>query len=166
VFKAIAKLPFKAEFVVARKLEGVFNQRHKRKPNLFYDDLITKLFQNQLHKNETNIIYFSVRGNQARQEPLEEAIRMAILAFEDRWKTKVNTEVKILAQKPIGELCLQVADYMNWIVQRAFVKQEMRYFNFLKDKISLIVDVYDFKKYPSNYYNRRNVFDVKKTNPL
>ncbi|MCK5707539.1 MAG: hypothetical protein KAI43_07775 [Candidatus Aureabacteria bacterium] len=64
------------------------------------------------------------------------------------------------------EPCLQVADYMNWVVQRAFIKKEMRYFNFLKEKISLIVDIYDFDKYPNNFYNRRNLFNVNKINPI
>ena len=166
VFKAIVDLPFKAEFIVARKIEDVFAKRHKKKPNLFYDDLITKLFQNQLHKSERNIIYFSVRGNRARQIPLEDAIRKAVLTFEKEWKVKINSDINILPQRPEGESCLQVVDYMNWVVQRAFIKEEIRYFNFVKNKISLIVDIYDFDKYPKNYYSRKNVFAVNKISPL
>ena len=51
---------------------------------------------------------------------------------------------------------------MNWIVQRAFIKGEMRYFNYLKEKISLVFDIYDFEKYPNNFYNKNNIFDAKK----
>jgi hypothetical protein len=166
IFKAIVGLPFKSEFIVARKLEQVFFKRHKKNPNLFYDDLVTKLFQNQLHKSTENIIYYAVRGNRARQAPLEDAIRAAILVFEEKWKRKVESEINIFPQRPTGEPCLQVVDYMNWAVQRAFLRSEMRYFNFLKDKISLIVDLYDFEKYPRNYYNKTNVFDIKKISPL
>lgn len=166
VFKAIIELPFKAEFVVARKIEKVFANRHKKKPNIFYDDLITKLFENQLHKSEHNIIYFAVRSNRARQAPLEEAINSAILAFESKWKAKINSNIEIYPQRPIGEPCLQIIDYISWAVQRAFTKQETRYLDFAKDKISLIVDLYDFKNYPKNYYNRKNPFDINKISPL
>lgn len=166
VFKTIAGLPFKAQFIVARKIEDVFISRHNKKPNLFYDDLITKLFQNQLHKADKIVIYFSVRANRARQIPLEEAIRTATLAFEEKWKIKVCSDIEIFPQKPEGEPCLQVIDYMNWAVQRVFVKKEIRYLDFVKEKISLIVDVYDFEKHPKNYYNRKNAFDLNKTSPL
>jgi len=166
VFKTIVKLPFKSEFIVARKIENVFVKRHKKNPNLFYDDLVSKLLQNHLHKSERNIIYFAVRGNRARQEPLENAIRKAILTFENRYKIKVDSEIEIFAQTPQGEPCLQIADYMNWAIYRVFTKREMRYYNFVKNKISLIVDIYDFTKYPKNYYHKRNPFDVNKISPL
>lgn len=166
VYKIIKGLKFKSEFIVARKKEDVFTSRHKKKPNIFYDDIVSKLFENQLHKSEQNIVYFAVRGNRARQGPMEEAIYSAILAFEEKWKTKVHTEVRVYPQRSEGEPCLQIVDYMNWAIQRAFVRGEMRYFNFIKEKISLIADIYDFKTYPNNYYNKSNPFDTKKISPL
>jgi len=165
-YKAILKMPFKSEFIVARKIEQVFIKRHKKKPNLFYDDLISKLFQNHLHKTKSNIIYFSVRTNRARQEPLEDAIRKAMMIFENKHNIKINSEVRIFPQRPEGEPCLQVVDYMNWAIQRAFIKKEMRYYNFVKNKVSLIVDIYDSDKYPKSYYHKRNPFDVNKISPL
>lgn len=166
VFKAILNLPFRSEFIVARKKETLFIKRHKKKPNLFYDDLISKLLQNQLHKSKTNIVYFAVRGNRPRQDLFEDAIRKAILTFESKFNIKVDSEIKIFPQTTQGEPCLQVIDYMNWAIYRAFTKGEMRYYNFVKEKISLIVDIYDFEKYPKNYYHKRNPFDIKKISPL
>lgn len=166
VFKAILPLSFKAHFIVARKLESIFKNRHKNNENVFYDDLISKLFENQLHKSVSNIIYFSKRGNKTRNESLSAAIQTAMLTFERKWKTKVESEVKIISQTPIGESCLQIADYMTWAVQRAFVKGENRYLNFIREKISYIVDVYDFGNYPANFYNKNNPFDLKKISPL
>jgi len=55
---------------------------------------------------------------------------------------------------------------MNWAVYRAFTKAEERYFNYVKEKVSLLVDIYDFKNYPNNFYNRSNKFSVKKISPL
>jgi hypothetical protein len=166
VFKAIANLPFKAEFIVARKKEQVFEKKHRKNPNLFYDDMVTKLFQNSLHKSDKNIIYFSVRGNSARQEPLENAVRAATFSFEKRWGQKIESEIGIFPQRPVGEPCLQVIDYMNWAVQRAFVRGEMRYLEFVREKISLIFDIYDYDKYPKNFYTRKNPFEANKISPL
>ena len=168
VYKLIKELPIKSEFVVARKLEKIFAKKHRSSENIFYDDLIIKLFQNQLHKSRENVIYFAVRGNRARQMPLEEAIKTAVNTFESKWKTRVDSEIKIFPQRPSDEPCLQVVDYLNWAVQRVFLKKETRYLDFIKDKISLIVDLYDFKQYKTgkNYYNRNNPFDINKISPL
>ena len=57
-------------------------------------------------------------------------------------------------------------DYVNWAVYRAFTRGEMRYYKTIEGKVSLLVDLYDSAKYPGNWYNRRNPYDVKKITPL
>lgn len=166
VFRKIALLDFKAEFFVARKIESIFTGRHKGKENLFYDDLIAKLFENKLHKSDKSVIYFATRGNKTRQKPLEEAIEKAKLTFEKKWGIKTNGHIEILPQSPAGEPCLQIADYMNWAVQRLFLKQEKRFYGLVEDKVSFLVDIYDFDRYPKNYYTRKNKFDITKISPL
>lgn len=166
VFKKIIQLPFKAEVYVGRKMESIFKKRHQSKPNIFYDDLSSKLFQNKLHLASENCIYFAVRGNRARQKPMEEAILKAKLTFENKWNTKIDSQINIFPQRPESEFCLQIIDYVNWAIQRAYIKKEMRYFNFIKEKISLIADIYDFKKYPKNFYTKKNVFNINKISPL
>lgn len=166
VFRKIATLNFKAEFFVARKLEKVFLGRHKGKENLFYDDLIAKLFENKLHRADKSVIYFATRGNKTRQKPLEDAIEKATLTFEKKWSIKINGQIKVLPQSPVGEPCLQIVDYMNWAVQRAFTKGEQRFYKLVEDKISYLVDIYDFDKYPKNFYGRKNPFDITKISPL
>lgn len=166
VFKALVDLDFKSEFIVARKIEDFFNKRHNRKENIFYDDLVAKLFENKLHTSSKNKIYYAVRGNRIRQEPISSAIQTAILTFETKWKIKVTSEIDLQAQTLSGEPCLQVADYMNWAIQRAFIKGEMRYFDFVRSKVSYLVDIYDTDKYPKNFYNSKNPFDINKISPL
>lgn len=166
VFKLITTLDFKAEFVVARKIESLFKSRHHSSANVFYDDLISKLFENQLHKANEGIIYFSLRGDRDRNANLLNALQTAKLTFENKWKVRVESDLKIFSQNPVGEPCLQIIDYMNWALQRAFIKNEPRYLAFVEEKISLIADIYDFKKYPKNYYNRKNKFDINKISPL
>lgn len=166
MFKLILNLDFKAEFVVARKIEGIFKKRHQSKTHIFYDDLFSKLFENKLHGNKQNVIYYAVRGNRDRQSFVSEAVQTAILSFEKRWKVKVDSKIIVQPQSPIGEPCLQITDYMNWAVQRAFVKNEDRYLKFIDEKISFLVDIYDTDRYPKNFYNRRNKFELTKISPL
>lgn len=166
VFRKIVNLDFTAEIFVGRKIQNIFNKRHHRNENEFYDDLISRLFENKLHLARYNRIYFAVRGTRIRQLPIELAIQKSIATFEDKWKKKIESTIKIIPQRPSGEPCLQVIDYVNWAVQRAFVKSEMRFYNFIEEKIKYLVDIYDTEKYPKNFYNSKNKFDVKKISPL
>jgi len=166
VFKLLPKLDFKAEIYVARKVEKVFKSKYRSKEELFYDDLISKLFENHLHQGERVFIYFSKRGLKPRQRPLEQAIFKAKYKFQQKYKKKIKSEVFVQAQSPEGEPCLQIIDYINWAIFRAYTKKEMRFLETVKEKISLIVDVFDFKKYPKNYYTKRNSFSLEKISPL
>ena len=51
-------------------------------------------------------------------------------------------------------------------MQRAILHNDMRYYNFFKEKFGLIVDIYDYKTGWKNFYNKRNPFDIKKISPL
>ncbi|MEK7729293.1 MAG: DUF3800 domain-containing protein [candidate division KSB1 bacterium] len=166
VFKLIVELPFKSQFVVARKIERVFTKTFARDEKKFYDSLIARLFENTLHLREVNHIYFARRGSRQRQQHFEAAIRDGMNNFEKRWQTKITSQILIQSQTPIGEPCLQIIDYMNWAVYRVFTKQEMRYFDFIKDKVSLVWDMYDTNSYPNNFYNSKNPLDAKKISPL
>jgi hypothetical protein len=69
------------------------------------------------------------------------------------------------------EPLLNVADYFCWAIQNVFEKGNLRYYNFLKDKISTIVDVYDFESYGKvgwpNYYDKNNLLtDKNEISPL
>jgi hypothetical protein len=166
MYQLILSLDFKAEFVVARKIGNIFASSHNNNPNDFYDNLVSKLFENKLHLYEKNIIYFDTRGSKTRQAPLERAIKMAKDRFENKWNTKINVDIQIMAQQPKGEPCLQVIDYMNWAIYRAYTKKEIRFYKFMEKKISFLLDIYDFKKYPRNHYHKKNKLELKKMSPL
>ena len=165
-YKLILDLDFKAEFVVARKIPSLFKNKYKSNKNIFYDDLVSKLFENKLHVAKKNFIYFAVRGSKTRQAPFETAIQTAVASFENKWKMKNDSEINIHPQSPLGEPCLQIIDYMNWAVQRVFIRGEDRYVKFVEEKISFLVDIYDLEKYPKNFYNKSNKFDINKISPL
>lgn len=166
VYRCLAKLEFKAQFIVARKIETIFRNSFHAKESEFYDYLVSILFQNVLHRYQRNNIYIAQRGTRIRQANLERAIRSGVAEFENRWRTKVDTQFNVFPHVATGEPCLQVIDYMNWAVYRAFTRQEMRYYNFVADKVSLLVDFYDTANYPKNWYSRKNPFDIKKASPL
>ena len=165
VYKCISSLNFKSQFVIARKLEGVF-KKYNCSESKFYDTLISHLFKNILHRAENNFVYFSKRGSSNRQEPLENAIEHAKRLFEKKFFIKIGSKTFVQSQVPTGEPCLQVIDYMNWAIYRVFTRGEMRYFNFIKDKVSFIWDIYDTVKYPKNFYSKSNELDVKKISLL
>jgi hypothetical protein len=173
-FQYIKKMNFKARFVVARKIESVYINRHNKNEGVFYDDLITKLFKNVLYRSTENVIYFSKRRNKTRQAPLEDAITTAVNLFEKNHGIPVQKEnIRVLVQQPTDEPLLQVVDYMNWAVQRAYTVSSSQggdaYLKYVMDKIKLIWDVYDFDKHDGlgNFYNpKTNPFEVKKISPL
>ena len=127
VFKLLPELDFRAEIYVARKIEKIFRAKYRAEENLFYDDIISKLFENHLHQGEKVFVYFSKRGLKSRQVPLQQAIYKARYKFQQKYKKKAKTEIFIQAQSPEGEPCLQVIDYINWAVFRAYTKGEARY---------------------------------------
>ncbi|MCE5330208.1 hypothetical protein LLG07_07765 [bacterium] len=90
----------KAELFVARKTENLFIKRHKEKEELFYDDMIIKLFENKLHLKPVNYLYFAVRGNKKRQSPLNNAIITARNIFEKKYNKKIDSECMVIPQTP------------------------------------------------------------------
>lgn len=166
VFKVAVDLEFKAQFVVARKIERIFRNRFQHDENRFYDYLVARLFQNVLHKNQENVIYFAKRGSRKRPKPLQQALQAGIKTFEEKWQVKVESRFDVQSQSLVGEPCLQLIDYMNWAVYRVFTRVETRYFNYVREKVSLVWDIYDSKSYPGNYYSKRNPLKVEKISPL
>ncbi|MBI1800215.1 MAG: DUF3800 domain-containing protein [Chloroflexi bacterium] len=166
VFKRIRELEFEAQFVVARKIERVFRNSFIASESKFYDHLIGRLFENALHRYTQNRIYFAQRGTRKRQAQLEQAIHQGLRGFAATESVRIETNFRVAPQTAVGEPCLQVIDYMNWAVYRAFVKREMRYYQFVQDKVNLLVDLYDQANYPRNQYNRANPFHIEKASPL
>jgi hypothetical protein len=169
VYKTLAQHNFAAQVIVARKIERMFRSKYKGSRDKFYEDLVGRLFQNETHKVETNNIVFSKRGNKIQQHTMRAAIELGAERFRQKWGTDVSTQLNIETRRSSKDLMLQVVDYTNWAVQRAFERGEMRFFNYLRDKFELVVDIFDKEKYKGggNFYDRsRNPFDIKKASPL
>ncbi|MFP3937529.1 MAG: DUF3800 domain-containing protein [Phycisphaerae bacterium] len=167
VFKALSDMDFKAQAVVGRKILQMFTKKFAQSTNAFYEDLVQKLFENVLHRRDENLVYFSARSSKKRQEPFLRAVRAAVTRFEQKWNTTVTSSTSVGVCTPWEEPCLQVIDYALWAIHRAYTKGEMRFFETIREKFSLIADPYDRENYPNVYYDRRrNPFNVKKVSPL
>lgn len=169
VYKILAEQDFAIQVIVARKIERMFRSSYKGNRDRFYQDLVGRLFQNETHKAQINNICFSKRGNKIQQHTMRAAVQAGAQRFRQKWGTDVSTRLNIKTLNSSQDFMLQVVDYANWSVQRAFERGEMRYFNFLRDKFELIWDVFDKKNYKGggNFYDRsRNPFEIKKASPL
>src|SRR5229473_1251788 len=144
VYSALEKMDFGAQVVVGRKQESIFKGYHQSSQDRFYGDLVSNLFTNQLHLAHENTIIFARRGNKAKQQALRSAVELGVEKFRRKSTEAANTKVNIETSQPAQETVLQAADYVLWAVQRAFERGEMRYFEFMRDKIELVFDIYDY----------------------
>ena len=165
-YQLIGDFDFQAQVVVVRKDENVFRGRFKGSEREMYDHLVSMSFQNVLHRHERNHVYFAKRNSRAREQPLREAIEFGVQEFEARVGTTVNTVRKVIAQTPSHEPCLSVIDYVNWAVYRAYTTGEMQYYEAIREKVSLLVDLFDNEPGQDRWYDRKNPFHIQKATPL
>lgn len=71
---------------------------------------------------------------------LRVAVESGTRRFRQKYKNAAATDVRIETNQPAQEPVLQAVDYVLWAVQRAFEKGEMRYFEYMRDKIELVWD--------------------------
>jgi len=166
VFKAIYEMDIKVFVVVARKDPGQFRKKFNCKPSKMYEYLVEKLFENRLHLYSEIDIYFSKMGNVVRETNMKTAINQAKTIFENKWSSKNKTKIRVFVQEPSQIMPLQVVDYLLWAVNRVYERKDMRHYNYIKDKIILIQDIFDVKKYPKTYYTPKNPLDIKKMSPI
>ena len=157
-FNLIAELHFCAVFVVSQKDERTFKKFYEANTNRYYDDLVSQLVQNSLHKYKRNHICIAARGSSIRQKPLEDAVNLARRRFQEHTGIDRDTEVFVDVQSPNGEPCLSVIDYVGWSIQRAYETGDMSYFKRVEHKIPLIRELRGRKK--TIYYCAKRPFKV------
>lgn len=156
------ELPCEAEVVIARKIPALFTNQHHEKDEEFYADLLAHLVKNRLKAPGTLVLNVAQRGSSTREKVLEAALKLATRRAANKWGSEnIKARAVFNIQTPRTEPILAVADYLCWAVQRVFEQGEMRYYNYLSEKIRLVVDLYDRSKYEGS----RNYYDRKK-NPL
>ncbi|MCQ2226077.1 MAG: DUF3800 domain-containing protein [Paludibacteraceae bacterium] len=165
-FKLLKDQNFKFYCIVARKNEDLYRKKFDMKPVNIYKYLVSQLLKDRLHLYSEIDCYFSSMGNIVRQDTMQEAINGAIALFKTKWNKENDSTIRVFIQQNSEMPLLQAADYVLWTVQRAYERGDFRYYNFMKDKISLVHDVFDAEKYPNTYYTPNNPLEAKKIDPV
>lgn len=165
-FKLLKKQDFKFYCIVARKKEDLFREKFDMRPVNIYKYLVSQLLKDRLHLYTEIDCYFSSMGNVVRQDSMQEAISNAIDLFKTQWNKENESTIRVFIQQNSEMPLLQAADYVLWTIQRAYEKRDFRYYNFIKDKISLVQDIFDTEKHPNTYYTPENPLEAKKIDPV
>lgn len=149
------------EAVVGRKICDLYETKHNGNESEFYADMLSHLLKNKLGSSERLVLNIAQRGKTTRNAVLESALQKAINSRKtDTWKVEQEPTTKVVfnVQHQHSEPLLNIADYFCWAIQRVFERGEMRYYEYLSEKMSLIVDIYDKSRWEENknYYNSRN----------
>lgn len=154
------------EAVVARKLPELYKSKHKDNEAWLYADLLSHLLKNKLTNHEKVVLNIASRGKSTKNYNLELALAKAkerYISFHPEKELKTKVVFNVMEQT--GEPLLNIADYLCWCIQNVFEKGQMRYYNFMKDKMSTIIDLYDFRSYGKegwpNYYGKNKPLTSK-----
>jgi hypothetical protein len=174
----INKLDCNFEAVVGRKSVERYETMHKGKEQYFYADMLSHLLKNKLGIADRLVLHIAERGKSTKNANLNLALEKAkerlahamnqktikdeenVLGIIGKLVSRKDIQANIVfnVTRPVQEPLLTIADYFCWVVQNVFEKGEVRYYNYVKEKISLIVDLYDEEKYEEmkNYYTPNN----------
>jgi hypothetical protein len=155
----IRDLPCEAEMVFARKIPRLFEKQHHAREEEFYGDVLSHLVKGRLKGEGTLVLNVAQRGSSTREKVLLEALELATKRASKKWDPEtLKMRAVFNIQNPRTEPLLTISDYLCWAVQRVFEKGEIRYYDYLLEKIRLVVDLYDRDKYEGwrNYYDKKN----------
>jgi hypothetical protein len=159
LFKWIRQTDCSLEMVVGRKIPGLFARKHNGKDSEFYADLLSHLLKNKLHIGQRLVLNVAERGTTTRNHTLELALSKAHERFTKKRDAKdIRLEVVFNVQNPRTEPLLCVPDYLGWAVQRVFERGETRHYDFVRERVSLVIDLYDETNYEGsqNYYTAKH----------
>jgi hypothetical protein len=146
------------EAVVGRKIYTLYENKHNGREAEFYADMLSHLLKNKLNSYEALVLNISHRSKCTTHTNLSIGLDKAIDISTKKYPGKDNAcKVVFNVQYPSTEPLLNIADYFCWAVQRVFERGETRFYDYLNDKISLVIDLYDSENFEKsgNYYNRK-----------
>ena len=157
-FELIKNIDCSFEAVVGRKIPTLYESKHNGKEAEFYADLLSHLLKKKLNAYSKLVLNISHRSKCTTHTNLQKGLSKAITRAQTKTPDKANDcRVVFNVQQPTAEPILNISDYFCWAVQRVFERGEIRYYEYISDKIALVQDLYDFEKWKSggNYYNRQ-----------
>lgn len=157
-FELINSIDCSFEAVVGRKIYALYEKKHNGNEAEFYADLLSHLLKNKMNKYDELVLNISHRSKCTTHQNLEKGLQKAIETSARNNPDKCNCcKVVFNVQQPTREPLLNISDYFCWAVQRVFEKGETRYYDFISDKVSTVIDLYDSAKWSNyqNYYGRK-----------
>jgi hypothetical protein len=155
-------LDCEAEFHIARKTPSIFLRKHNGRDDEFYADVLSHLIKERLKEPRRMVLNIAERGSSTRARVLQTALTKASGRARKRWTPEdLKTELVFNVQSPSREPLLAVPDYLGWAIQRVFERGQTRYYDYLRQRIRLVVDLYD----TANYLGNANYYDAIR-NPL
>lgn len=153
----LESVDFSVQMVVGRKRLTRFVNKHHSQEREFYADLLSHLLKDKANYRKL-VINIAERGSSTKNNNLENALRQAHIRYAKRHAEEYRADIKFNVQRYSSEPVLAITDYILWTVQRVFEKGETRFYDVVKDRIPLILDLYDTTKYDNyqNYYGPRN----------
>jgi hypothetical protein len=160
VFRLLESRPFRFFAVVRDKrviADKVIEQNsvkptYRYHTNHLYDRCTSDLLKERLHKGDSIKIVFARRGTKDRTDALHKAIEAARTAFRMKWGISGAAPIEIVEADCNTTVCLQVADYCLWALQRFFERNEDRFLNLIESKIGLIHDRDDTRESGAGMY--------------
>ncbi len=171
VFNVISKLNFTFQCIVRRKSEIKKRYdrnkipKHKKQivnEKAIYHDSIAYLFKRNLHIDENKIV-LSKRGSTFNDISIKEAINKSQKSFLKQFRLE-DKNTNIYVSNPHFHTGLQLVDYLLWAVNRYYCSNETHWYEFIKEKVSLIID-YDHPDGNEKYgifFNRKNEITKEK----
>ncbi len=164
-FDFIKTIDCSIQIIVAKKDVTRFVHKHNAKDAEFYADILSHLIKDKFKKYNRLVLNIAKRDSSTKTNNLKTALEKARGRFDKKANNKANEMADILfnvvpfTQEPL----LAVSDYLCWAVQRVFEKGETRYYDYMVDKISLVVDLYDKDSYKKggNYYTPKKPLTTK-----
>ncbi len=163
-FDFILTLDCTFQAVVGRKIISLFDKKHNGRETEFYADLLSHLLKDKFNKYSLLVVNVAERANSTAINNLESGLEKARSRFQTKYPEKeIKANISFSVHKFKNEPLLSVADYFCWAVQRVFEKGETRFYDYIINKISLVVDLYDSLSYQDNknYYTLSNPLTEK-----
>jgi hypothetical protein len=168
VFHLLKTFDFETYIVIAQKSEAIFRKKFNMSDKKLYKFLVSELLKNRIHLYSEIDMYFSEMGDIVSKKNMTEALQDAIDKFHMKWGKENQNSIRIFVQQPSHLPALQIIDYVLWAVYRAYENNDFRYFNFIRDKIKLVHDIFDknTNEFYGAFYTERNPLEEKKISPI
>jgi hypothetical protein len=150
--------------VVGRKDISLFEKKHNGKDTEFYADLLSHLIKDKFAEYSRLVFNVAERSNSTAINNLEVGLDKARNRFQSKFPNKeISAIISFNVHKFKNEPLLSVTDYFCWSIQRIFEMGETRFYEYIFDKISLVIDLYDSQKFNENmnYYKKGNPLTEK-----